>query len=209
MSVSTDRFLEAMHGAKANGDAKRVANDLSERFGMEDASTSFSAERTAATLTKQASQGKVTYEDADTAISAHLSEQLDLERALQAQVASLNVMFERFASVAISLSGNAASCPDALKVAGELALRCQAQQRQAIEAIARIRNPRVTTFVKSYVDKQINQLVQQQSGDRQLRLQEDTHAPMDEGIAQEAGKGDKEVETVGEKHRTKNRRRKG
>lgn len=162
----------------------------------------FAADRTAAILAAIAS-GSESCEEASGAIAEHLSEQPDLERMLQAQVASLNVMFEKFAGLAIANAGSANA--EELKVLGDLALRCQQQQRQAIEAIARIRKPRVTTFVKNYVDKQLNQLVQQ---GRQPQLQEDTHAPMDAGSTAEAGGSDKEVAAVAAEHRPKNRRRK-
>lgn len=166
----------------------------------------FSPERTAAVLSSAATEGNISYKKSAEAIAEHLSEQPDLERALQAQVASLNVMFEKFAGLAIARTGTADA--DELKVLGELALRCQQQQRQAIEAIARIRKPRVTTFVKNYVDKQLNQLVQDRQS-QQPQLEEDTHAPMDARSTTEASGGDKEMETVAAEHRPKNRRRKG
>ena len=90
----------------------------------------------------------------------------------------------------------------------KLALKCQNQRRQTIQALADLKNPeKPTQFIKNYVDKQVNQLkLEREDESKQFQLGETDNAPMDIKIQKETERSDRQVETLEAQHGTQNKR---
>lgn len=88
-----------------------------------------------------------------------------------------------------------------------LALRAQDQSRKVLTTLAEIKNPkRSTTFVKNFIDKQLNQLVADPQEDTTPKLEASENAPLDVRSEIKTVGIDRQVETVESIHRTSNRR---
>jgi hypothetical protein len=139
-----------------------------------------------------------------------------LEQILQAQAITLNVAFNHFlikANGAAQIDTILANRPELIEMFARLAFKCQDQSRKTLATLAELKNPkRSTTFIKNYVDKQLNQLNVDEPSPQPTtgaavtpQLQEDTRAPLDTGSQSEAGRTYQEVEAVGTQHRPSNR----
>jgi hypothetical protein len=93
-----------------------------------------------------------------------------------------------------------------------MALKAQEQSRKTLVALAEIKSPRrSTTFVKQYVNQQLNQALIQQNeteSSPHKQLQEEHRAPLDIRSKRETEPVDTAVEAVGGQHRSKKRNRK-
>ena len=108
-----------------------------------------------------------------------------LEEVLLTQVITLNTAFNGFLKQgeAIMLEPSVMTAfphlPESLM---KLALKCQDQSRQTIRTLAELKNPKKPTqFIKNYVDKQVNQLKVETSGEiEQLKqIGENNNAQVD------------------------------
>ena len=106
----------------------------------------------------------------------------DIEFILHSQIAMLNTLAANFMNKAIGgyespeVLGTFPQLP--LEFAN-LSLKCQAEMRKCIALLHELKNPRKpTTFIKNYVNQQLNQLQVEQQELKQ-RLEANNHAPMD------------------------------
>jgi hypothetical protein len=137
-----------------------------------------------------------------------------LEQILFSQSVVLNVAFNNFLRKANACTSNAAlmsHSPEIFNNFAALALKCQDQSRKALATLSEIKNPRKPTqFIKSYVDKQLNQL-RVDSKESQHQLEGRNDAPLDFRGKGKAASDDTTMEALEEQYRTKEsiRKRKG
>jgi hypothetical protein len=142
-----------------------------------------------------------------------------LEQILQSQAITLNIAFNHWlikANEASKLSQIVSQKPELIEMFARLALKCQDQSRKTVATLAELKNPkRSTTFIKNYVDKQLNQLnVDEPSAQATtgaaatLQLQENTRAPLDIGSERTPEAAHSKVATVELLNRTSNKGRK-
>jgi type II secretory pathway component PulF len=139
-----------------------------------------------------------------------------IEQILQCQAVTLNVAFNHWlikANEAAKLPQIVSQKPELIEMFARLALKCQDQSRKTVATLAELKNPkRSTTFIKNYVDKQLN--VEEPSAQATtrtaatLQLQENTCAPLDIGSERTPEAAHSEVATVEPLNRTSNKGRK-
>ena len=125
----------------------------------------------------------------------------DIEELLLTQANTLNCLFTQLTIKGVSALASPAiiiknpNLPESLL---NLALKAQNQSRRTLQTISEIKNPkRSTTFVKNYIDKQLNQLsVTEQESEQPLELGEATNAPLDINSQTAATRANKEAEAV-------------
>lgn len=125
----------------------------------------------------------------------------NIEELLYSQALMLDATFHKLLSMAAAGTEQEALMSQRFEMITGLAamsLKAQEQSRKTLVALAELKNPkRSTTFIKNYVDKQLNHLSVDESPTHP-QLQEDTRAEMDFGSERKATAADPEVETVGE-----------
>jgi hypothetical protein len=124
-----------------------------------------------------------------------------LEAMLYSQAMTLQSAFNQWI-----VSASCQQRPEEAERFAHLALRAQDQCRKTLATLAEIKNPkRSTTFIKNYVDKQLNQLVADpQSDTTPIVLEASENAPLDVRSQAEAVGTDREMETLGEINRACN-----
>ena len=125
----------------------------------------------------------------------------DIEELLLTQASTLNCLFTQLTIKGFSVLASPAimiSNPNLPESLLNLALKAQNQSRRTLQAISEIKNPkRSTTFVKNYIDKQLNQLsVTEQESEQPLELGEATNAPLDINSLPAATRANKETKTL-------------
>ena len=127
-----------------------------------------------------------------------------LEEVLLTQVITLNTAFNNFLKrgEAIMLEPSVMKAfphlPESLM---KLALKCQNQSRQTVQTLAELKNPKKPTqFIKNYVDKQVNQLKVETSGEiEQLKqIGESNNAQVDIRSQSQTSKAYPEMATLEE-----------
>lgn len=106
----------------------------------------------------------------------------DIEFILHSQIAMLNTLAANFMNKAIG----GYESPEVLRAFPQmplefasLSLKCQSEMRKCIALLHEIKNPKKhTTFVKNYVNQQLNQLQVEQQELKQ-RLEVNSHAPVE------------------------------
>ncbi len=136
----------------------------------------------------------------------------DIEELLLSQANTLNCLFSQ-----LTIKGMTAwnepvmvqRMPHVPQSLLNLALKAQNQSRRTLQTLSEIKNPkRTTTFVKNYVDKQLNQLsVNEQESKRPVELGEPNNAKMDFSNQTEAVRNDLQKEAVEVQHGTEDKRR--
>ncbi len=123
----------------------------------------------------------------------------EVERILYSQSITLQTAFNRFMAMAALSQHNGEQCDRF----ASLALKAQEQCRKTLATLVDLKNPKKPTqFIKSYVDKQINQLrVEGQDNVTEsaaLHLEPTQNAKVDIRSQTKTGGTDLELETVGE-----------
>jgi len=138
-----------------------------------------------------------------------------IEEMLYSQALTLNAAFHKFLLMAASGTGQAALMGKKFELItglAAMALKAQEQSRKTLVALAEIKSPkRSTTFVKQYVNQQLNQALIQQNETESSplkQLQEEPRAPLDIRSKRETAAVDTAVEAVGGQQRSKKRNRK-
>lgn len=142
-----------------------------------------------------------------------------IEELLYTQALTLDATFHKFLAQAAAASSQTSLLTHQFELITGLAavaLKAQDQSRKTLVALAELKNPkRSTTFIKNYVNKQLNQLnvepdqpdlEQKQGSSQPLELQEDTRAAMDIRGERKTIAHDTAVETMVEVHRSGNSR---
>ena len=136
-----------------------------------------------------------------------------IEELLYAQALTLDATFHKFLAMAASGTSQVSLMNERFEVItglAALALKAQEQSRKTLVALAEIKNPkRSTTFIKNYVDKQLNQLDAEpsKSSCQPKQLQEDNRATLDNLSQGETTTVDTAMETVAEVYGSSNTRR--
>lgn len=124
-----------------------------------------------------------------------------VEEMLYAQAVTLDAAFHKFLAMAAGCTGQATLMGQRFEMItglAAMAFKAQEQSRKTLVALAELKNPKhSTTFIKNYVDKQLNHLSVDEPPN-QPKLQEDTHAEMDTRSEREAKAADTEVAAVAE-----------
>ncbi len=138
-----------------------------------------------------------------------------IEEMLYSQALTLNAAFHKFLVMAAGGTSQAALMGQQFELItglAAMALKAQEQSRKTLVALAEIKSPRrSTTFVKQYVNQQLNQALIQQNeteSSPHKQLQEEHRAPLDIRSKRETEPVDTAVEAVGGQHRSKKRNRK-
>ncbi|MDZ7969699.1 MAG: hypothetical protein RM368_32950 [Nostoc sp. DedSLP03] len=133
----------------------------------------------------------------------------EIEVILHSQIAMLNTLAANFMNKAIGgyespeVLGTFPQLP--LEFAN-LSLKCQAEMRKCAALLHEIKNPKKpATFIKNFVNKQLNQLQVEQEEIKQ-RLEANNHAPVDFTSKREAETIDTAVATVAVQHGASNAR---
>ncbi len=123
----------------------------------------------------------------------------DIEFILHSQIAMLNTLAANFMNKALGgyespeVLGTFPQLP--LEFAN-LSLKCQSEMRKCVALLHEIKNPRKpATFIKNYVNQQLNQLQVEQEQMKQ-RLEANNYAPVDFRSKGEAEAVDTAVATV-------------
>lgn len=128
-----------------------------------------------------------------------------LQDMLFGQAKTLATIFNSFGALSGALIGEGRS--DRAIAYLQLALKAQEQSRRTILALAELKNPHKTTFIKN----QLNQVAiahQPTSQEKPIStLEASTSAQMDSRITREATADDQELATLEAKHRGKKRTR--
>lgn len=136
----------------------------------------------------------------------------DIEELLLAQANTLNCLFTQ-----LTIKGMGAldepvmiqRMPHIPKSLLNLALKAQNQSRRTLQTISEIKNPkRTTTFVKNYVDKQLNQLSVNERESEPKILGEASNAKVDFSSQTKAVENDPQKQAVETQYGTENKRRK-
>ena len=117
----------------------------------------------------------------------------DIEEMLLAQAHTLDCLFTQLITKgikALAIPEVISQMPDLPKSLLNLALKAQNQSIKTLKTINEIKNPkRSTTFVKNYVDKQLNQLsVNERELEQSVKLGESSNAKVDFSSQAEAVK---------------------
>ena len=134
----------------------------------------------------------------------------DIEELLLTQAYTLDCLFTQLTIKgvkALSIPEIVSNMPNLPKSLLNLALKAQNQSRSTLQTINEIKNPkRTTTFVKNYVDKQLNQLsINNKEPQQSVELGESSNAKMDFRSQAEAVRNTSKKEAVEIQHRTNNR----
>jgi hypothetical protein len=134
-----------------------------------------------------------------------------LEATLSGQIAILNIAFAHFLDKAQAATDNSTLLtqkPELITGLAAIALKCQDQTRKTIATLSEIKNPKKPTqFIRSYVDKQLNQL-RLESDSSQQQLEGGSDAPLDNGYERAAAPDDSTMETLEQQHWPEKPRRK-
>lgn len=127
-----------------------------------------------------------------------------LEELLYTQALTLDATFHKFLAQAAAGNNQASLMTHQFELISglaALALKAQDQSRKTLVALAELKNPkRSTTFIKNYVDKQLNQVTSPQP----KKLQEDSRAALDIASQRKTTPDDTAMETLVEVHRSGN-----
>ena len=125
----------------------------------------------------------------------------NIEQLLYSQSVALDAAFHKFLSMAAAGTTQQVLMAERFEVITGLAAtapKAQEQSRKTLVALAELKSPkRSTTFIKNYVDKQLNHLTVDESP-TQPQLEENTHAALDFGSERKATTADTEVAAVAE-----------
>lgn len=126
----------------------------------------------------------------------------EAERMLFAQAKTLEATASQFLVIASQLTHQ----PEHCERFTHMALRAQDQCRKTLLALQELKNPKKPAqFIKSYVDKQVNQLKVEQDSKPECRdMETSDSAPLDFGCSTATGREDQDMETVAAIHRTQN-----
>lgn len=118
-------------------------------------------------------------------------------QTLLAQAQTLETAFNRFLSLAALVKSH-----ESAERYASLAFKAQSECRKTMLAIDAIKNPKKpTTFIKNYVDRQLNQL---QVSPTPQELEPSSYAALDTGSQTEAIRTDSHLEAVAVEYRTDN-----
>lgn len=123
----------------------------------------------------------------------------DVEFILHSQISMLNMLSSHFMIKAIA----GYEAPEVLQAfpqipleLANLSLKCQIEMRKCVVALCEIKNPKKpATFIKNYVNQQLNQLQVEQEEIKQ-RLEATNHAQVEFRSARKAEGVDTEMEAV-------------
>lgn len=134
-----------------------------------------------------------------------------LEATLYGQIAILNIAFAHFLDKAQAAANNSTLLtqkPELITGLAAIALKCQDQSRKTISTLSEIKNPKKPTqFVKTYVDKQLNQL-RLESDSSQQQLEGGSDAPLGYSSQGAPTPDDSTMETLEQQHWSEKPRRK-
>lgn len=138
-----------------------------------------------------------------------------IEEMLYSQALTLNAAFHKFLMMAAGGTDQGALTHQRFELItglAAIALKAQEQSRKILVALAEVKSPkRSTTFVKQYVNQQLNQALIQQNeieSSTPNQLQENSGASLDIRSKRETAANDTAVEAVGEQQRSQKRSRK-
>jgi hypothetical protein len=138
-----------------------------------------------------------------------------IEEMLYSQALTLNAAFHKFLVMAAGGTDQAALMDQRFELItglAAMALKAQEQSRKTLVALAELKSPKQsTTFVKQYVNQQLNQALIQQNQTESSppnQLQEEPRAPLDIRSKRDTAAFDTAVEAVGEQQRSQKRSRK-
>lgn len=115
----------------------------------------------------------------------------NIEELLYAQALTLDAAFHKFLTMTTTGTSQPSLIAERFEIItglAAIALKAQEQSRKTLVALAELKNPkRSTTFIKNYVDKQLNQMnIEPSQPSNQIQIQEDNHAPLDIASKREA-----------------------
>lgn len=133
-----------------------------------------------------------------------------IEELLYAQSLTLDAAFYKFLAMATTATNQPSLLAERFELIASLvaiALKAQDQSRKTLVALTEMKNPkRSTTFIKNYVDKQLNQMnVEPSQHPDQIQLQEDKRAALDIRSEREAASANTAVEALAFQQRPKKR----
>lgn len=133
-----------------------------------------------------------------------------IEEMLYAQALTLDAAFYKFLTMAAAGTNQTTLMAERFELIASLAaiaLKAQDQSRKTLVALAEMKNPkRSTTFIKNYVDKQLNQMdLEPSQHPDQIQLQEDNRATLDIRSEREAASANTAVEALAIQQRSNKR----